>query len=201
MPPGGAATSPRPTASATIWRRAACCSRTAAGGTRWKRKMTRDARRTRHQNAAAGPEGQGDHRARRAPWCRRPTRAAIRSSWRAATARSSRTWTATCSSTARPASPSTPPATRIPTSSTRSSIRRSVPAHVGHRLLLRAAGAAGRGAGGDRADRRAACDRSSATPAPRRSRRHQAGALPHEAAEHHRVPRRRSTAARWARCR
>ena len=46
-----------------------------------------------------------------------------------------------------------------------------VPAHVGHRLLLRAAGAAGRGARRDRADSAAACGRSSATPAPRRSRR------------------------------
>ena len=48
---------------------------------------------------------------------RRPTRATIRSSWRAARAPWSRTWTATSSSTAPPASPSTPPATRIPTSS------------------------------------------------------------------------------------
>ena len=46
-----------------------------------------------------------------------------------------------------------------------------VPAHVGHRLLLRAAGAARRGAGGDRADSAAACGRFSATPAPKRSKR------------------------------
>ena len=52
-----------------------------------------------------------------------------------------------------------------------------VPAHVGHRLLLRAAGAAGGGAGRRSCRSTAACDRSSATPAPRRSKRHQAGAL------------------------
>ena len=48
---------------------------------------------------------------------------------------------------------------------------REVHPHVGHGLLLRAAGAARGGAGGDRADRRATCGRSSATPAPRRPRR------------------------------
>ena len=36
--PGAAATSPRPIGFARIWRRAACCSKTVAGGTRWKRK-------------------------------------------------------------------------------------------------------------------------------------------------------------------
>ena len=127
---------------------------------------------TRSQDAAARPERQGDHRARQA---RRVAvlhaRLSARHGRRHRRA-SSRTWTATSSSTAPPASPSTRPATRIPTScSAITEQAQQVPAHVGHRLLLRAAGAAGRGAGGDRADRRAACDRSSATPAPRRSRR------------------------------
>ena len=80
--------------------------------------------RARHQDRAAGPQSQGHHRSRQ------PVRVAFvharlsASSSRAAKVPSSRTWTATAFSIARPASPSIPPACRIPRSSRRSPSRR-----------------------------------------------------------------------------
>ena len=156
-------------------------------GTRWKKKMTR----SRPEDRAAGSEGAGAHRARREGRLA-VLHARLSAGHRARRGRAtSRTWTATSSSTAPPASPSPPPATRIPTSSQAIVEQaRQVPAHVGHRLLLRAAGAARRGAVGDRAD---------AGPASivLRQLRHrgqrggaQAGAVLHQAPQHHRVLRR-----------
>ena len=107
------------------------------------------------KNAAAGPEAPGRIIERDRRWCRRPTRAAIRWSSRAATGVSGR-------GRRRQRLPRLrrrhrrqlhrPLASRRGDGDHRAGA--AVPAHVGHRLLLRAAGAAGRGAGGDRADRR-----------------------------------------------
>ena len=128
--------------------------------------------RARHQDPAARSERQGAHRARRAGSSRRRTRAAIR-------------WSSSAASGAMvedvDGNVFLDCAAGIAVNSTGHShpdvveaIDRAgaaVPAHVGDRLLLRAAGAAGRGA--RRRSRRstAACGRSSATPAPKRSRR------------------------------
>ena len=118
-----------------------------------------------------GPQGQGAHRARRSgrlavlhARLSARHRARLRARW-------SRTSTATSSSTARPASPSTPPATRIPTSSRRSPSRRRSSCTCRAPISTTS-----RRCGWPRSSRRsrrstAACDRSSATRAPKRSRR------------------------------
>ena len=188
-PPGAAATSRPPTASATIWRRAASCSKTrrparAGSGSRSGRTPHADARDRRRFR----PEGQGDHRARRRASSRRPTRAAIRSSSSAAPARCVEDVDGNvfldCAAGIA-VNCDRPLASRRRARHHRAGA--AVPAHVGHRLLLRAAGAPGRGAGGDRADRR----RRAVVFRQLRHRGdrgvHQAGALRDRPPEHHRV--------------
>ena len=115
--------------------------------------------------AGAGSSATTRSRARR-------SRAPTRSCPCAATARRSRTSTATCSSTSPPASRSTRPATRTRRSSRRS---RSRPRELLHSrpsdFYLPIYPEVCRAARRARADRRARLARSSATPAPRPSRR------------------------------
>ena len=105
---GGArhgAISRRPIASAQDLAARGIVLEDSAAGTRWNDRSQTCMTGPLIKTDAARPEGQGHHRTRYAGTCRRPTRATIPSSWRAATAPSSRTSTATCSSTAPPASP------------------------------------------------------------------------------------------------
>ena len=88
-PRAAAATSPRPTASATTWRHAACCSKTRRRHT-LEAKVRRQTRPSAVDDSAPhiktplpGPKAQGDHRRATARSCRRRTRAAIRWSSRA----------------------------------------------------------------------------------------------------------------------
>ena len=169
------------------WPIAASCSRTI----RPERAGRRRDERPGPQDRAPGSEGEGDHRARRAGrldllHARLPAGDGAR-----ARARSSRTSTATSSSTAPPASRS--PSTGHSHPDVVKAIveqAQQVPAHVGHRLLLRAAGAARRGAVGDRADARAASVVLRQLGHRGQRSGDQAGAVLHEAAQHHRVLRR-----------